>query len=326
MAELKDIVDLDSNEVVLKDNRVTGSLLPKKNAELGRNVTINGNVSIEGALYAETLEVKMGPAVLKGAVFANNEVHLNMDCKGLIHFEKSVASPKSVAAMLTSGAAIFGGDINAPSIKLKNCFVCGSVYGTEVFLENSVVLGGVFATKTLSINTSTLGTFNAPEVSAGGINYLLYPTAFSVEPMSILPGTEFWNLCLADLGSLYKGETEKDNTGKIRMDLTHDTQRTILVDKEGTKTLVNSYSVATRVLVSDLIDLDKFENHFLIISASLGSQALKQYSLTLANGEKGPELTVSKIAEFFFGILSGKTAIKEISGQVDFDELKQLKI
>lgn len=168
-----------------------------------------------------------------------------------------------------------------------------------------------------------IGTFNSPEVNASGINYLLYPTAFSVEPMSFLPGTEFWNLSLADLGSLYKGEEEKLNTGKIKIDFENDTQRTVLTDDKGTQTLINSYSVASRVLVSDLIDMEKMENHFLIISASLGSQILKTYSLTKSNGEKGPELNVKDIAEFFFNVLTGKISVKEIDGKVKFDDLKK---
>ena len=206
---------------------------------------------------------------------------------------------------------------------MKNCIVCGSIYATEIQLENCVVLGGVFSSKTLSISTSMIGTFNSPEVNASGINYLLYPTAFSVEPMSFLPGTEFWNLSLADLGSLYKGEEEKPNTGKIKIDFENDTQRTVLTDDNGTQTLINSYSVASRVLVSDLIDMEKMENHFLIISASLGSQILKTYSLTKSNGEKGPELNVKDISEFFFNVLTGKISVKEIDGKVKFDDLKK---
>ena len=213
--------------------------------------------------------------------------------------------------------------MNAPTVKMKNCMVCGSIYGTEVQLENCVVLGGVFSSRSLTITGSMVGTFNSPEVNASGVNYLLYPTAFSVEPMSFLPGTEFWNLSLADLGSLFKGEDEKPNTGKIKIDFENDTQRTVLTDENGTQTLINSYSVASRVLVSDLVNMEKMENHFLIISASLGSQILKTYSLTKSNGEKGPELNVKDIAEFFFNIVAGKVQIKEMDGKLDFDELKK---
>lgn len=209
---------------------------------------------------------------------------------------------------------------------MKNCMVCGSIYGTEVQLENCIVFflggGGVFSSRSLTLTECMIGTFNSPEVNASGINYLLYPTAFSVEPMSFLPGTEFWNLSLADLGSLYK-EEEKPNTGKIKIDFENDTQRTVLTDDNGTQTLINSYSVASRVLVSDLIDMEKMENHFLIISASLGSQILKTYSLTKSNGEKGPELNVKDIAEFLFNVLTGKIQVREIDGKVSFDELKK---
>lgn len=322
---MKDINDKDfgQNTITLRDNRVATSIIPRTNAELDRQVIVDSNVLVEGSTYAKFLEISNGPAEFRKAVFADKELHIKSDAKDLIYFVKSVASSQSIASLLTSGRVIYGGDINAPTIKLGNCFVCGSIYGTEIQLENCVVLGGVFSSRNLTVNNCIIGTFNSPEVNASGINYMLYPTAFSVEPMSQLPGTEFWNLSLADLGSLYKEEEEKPNTGKIKLDFTNDTQRTVLTDDNGTQTLINSYSVASRVLVSDLIDMEKMENHFLIISASLGSQILKTYSLTKSNGEKGPELNVKDIAEFFFNILSGKIQIKEIDGTVSFDELKK---
>src|SRR5574344_217407 len=322
MVELKEI-NMGSNTVTLKANKVTSSILPKNTAELEQNITVDGDVIVEGAVYTNNLEISTGPAEFKGGVFANHELHIKNDSTHLVYFHKAVASASSVVSLLMNGNCIYGADINAPSVKLRNCFVCGSIYGTEVQLENSVVLGGVFASKTLSIQNCIIGTFNAPEVNAGGVDYLLYPTAFSVEPMAILPGTEFWNLALADLGSLFIGEQEKPNTGKIRMDIQNDTQRTVLSDESGAKTLVNSYSVASRVLVSDMVDFDKLENHFLIISASLGSQVLKEYSLTKEDGTKGPELSVKEIAQFFFEVLSGKKVVQEISGEVTFDELKK---
>jgi hypothetical protein len=113
----------------------------------------------------------------------------------------------------------------------------------------------------------------------------------------------------------------KPNTGKIRLDLYADSQRTVLVDDSDAKILLHSYSVAGRVLVSDLIDIDNLENHFLIISASLGSQILKTYFLRQEGGE-GVGLTVKNVADFFFKILDGSVAIGEIDGSISFDELK----
>lgn len=323
---MKDINDKDfgQNTITLRDNRVATSIIPRTNAELDRQVIVDTNVLVEGSTYAKFLEISNGPAEFKKAVFADKELHIKSDAKDLIYFNKSVASSQSVSSLISTGRAIYGGDVNAPTIKMKNCMVCGSIYGTEIQLENCVVLGGVFSSRSLTINGSIIGTFNSPEVNASGVNYLLYPTAFSVEPMSLLPNTEFWNLSLADLGSLYKGEDEKQNTGKIKIDLVNDTQRTVLTDENGTQSLINSYSVASRVLVSDLIDMEKMENHFLIISASLGSQILKTYSLTKSNGEKGPELNVKDITEFFFNVLSGKIQVREIDGKLSFDELKKI--
>ena len=315
--------DFGQNTITLRNNRVATSIIPRTNAELDRQVVVDTDVLVEGSVYAKFLEISNGPAEFRKAVFADKELHIKSDAKGLIYFVKSVASSQSVSSLLTNGKAIYGGDVNAPTVKMKNCMVCGSIYGTEVQLENCVVLGGVFSSRSLTITGSMVGTFNSPEVNASGVNYLLYPTAFSVEPMSFLPGTEFWNLSLADLGSLFKGEDEKPNTGKIKIDFENDTQRTVLTDENGTQTLINSYSVASRVLVSDLINMEKMENHFLIISASLGSQILKTYSLTKSNSEKGPELNVKDIAEFFFNIVAGKVQIKEMDGKLDFDELKK---
>ena len=322
MKEMKEI-RVGESTVGLKDNLVKSAILPKTSGELERDVNIQGNVIIEGAVYARNLILDSGPVEFQSAVYAHNELHVKNDAADVIKFCKAVASSGSIVALLLKGKCIFGADINAASVKLKNCFVAGSIFANEIQIENTVVLGGCFASKKLSVHNSITGTFNAPDVSAGGVNYLLYPTAFSVEPMTNLPGTEFFNITLADLGSLYKNEIEKPNTGKIRLDIEADSQRTVLVDESDTKMLLHSYSVASRVLVSDLLNLEDLENHFLIISASLGSQILKTYSLQKDDGGRSDDLTLANIADFFFKILSGIVQIKDLSGAVSFNELRQ---
>jgi hypothetical protein len=316
-------VHIGESAVSLKDNVVKTAILPKSSGELERDVNVQKNVTVEGAIYARNLIVDSGPAEFLNAVYAHNELHIKNDATDTVIFRKAVASSNSVVALLLKGQCIFGADINAASVKLKNCMVAGSVFANEIQLENSVVLGGCFSSKTLSLHNSVIGTFNAPEVSAGGINYLLYPTAFSVEPMACLPGTEFFNITLADLGSLFKNESEKPNTGKIRLDIEADSQRTVLVDESDTKMLLHSYSAASRVLVSDLLNMENLENHFLIISASLGSQILKTYSLQKDDGSKSDDLTLTNIAAFFFKILSGVLQIRDLSDAIPFDELRQ---
>lgn len=329
MKKMKELQEIRIGESVigLKDNLVRTAVLPKTSGELERDITVQGNVRAEGAVYARNLIIDSGPAEFLGAVYAHNELHIKNDAaqnaENAVVFHKAVASSGSVVSLLLKGRCIYGADINATSVKLKNCFVAGSIFANEIQLEDSVVLGGAFASKKLNLHNAVCGTFNAPEVSAGGVNYLLYPTAFSVEPLALLPGAEFYNITLADLGSLFKGEAEKEGSGKIRMNIEADSQRTVLVDGDGSKLLLHSYSVAGRVLVSDLLIAENFENHFLILSASLGHQILKTYSLQKADGSKSDDLTVPRIAEFFFTIARGITQIQELSGNIPFDELRK---
>lgn len=328
MNEMKEI-RFGDNLAVLKDNVVKTSILPQKSAELNRNLKLQGNVVIEGGVFANAIDIENGPATFKGAVYTNQELHILNDSKDVVVFEKAVASADAVGALLTSGKAVFGADINAVSVKLKNVFVAGSIFAAEIYLENCVVLGGVFGTKKITVQNSIVGTFNSPEVNIGGINYLLYPSAFSVEPISPLPGTELYNLALADLGALFKGDAQNQNSGKIKMDYQHDSQRTVLTDDSdksgiGANIIVNSYSIASRVLAADMMNLEKLENHFVISAGSLGSQILKNYTLTKEDGSKSQELSLLNIAMFFFKILSGEVEIQELSSKIDFDDLKRM--
>jgi hypothetical protein len=240
----------------------------------------------------------------------------------VVTFTESCGSSNKISALVNTGRVVFGSDINAPKVSLKNCFVAGSVFAETVTLDNSIVLGGVFASKSMSIENSMVGLFNASQVKAGGINYLLYPTSFSVEPIEQIPGTTFNNLALADLGSLFKGDSPKPNTGRIEMNLQEDSQYMNLTDQEGSQYVVNSYSVAARVVVADLINFEKFENHFLITAASLGPQLLKSYSLIKENGQASDPLDLEHIVPFFFDILSGKKEISNLEARVSFEELK----
>jgi cytoskeletal protein CcmA (bactofilin family) len=250
---MKEMYEIRVGESIvgLKDNLVKSAILPKNSVDLDRDINIQENVRIEGPVYARNLIIDSGPVEFVSAVYAHNELHIKNDADKAIFFRKATASSGGIVSLLIKGRCIHGSDINANSVKLKNCFVAGSIFANEIQIENSIVLGGCFGAKKLTLHNVIARTFNALEVNAGGINYLLYPTAFSAEPMSVLPGTKFYNITLADLGSLYKG------------------------DAEDAKILLHSYFVAGRVPVSDLINLGDLENHFLIISASPGSQILK---------------------------------------------------
>jgi len=321
MKELKEI-RIGDDRLALKDNLVKTSILPQNSKEIFRNVVIQGDVIVEGSTFAYNLEIENGPAQFNKSVYTHNELHIRNDVSGKIIFQKAVASAQSVVALSPKAKIIFGADINAKTIKLRNAFVAANIFAEEIQLENCVVLGGVFASKNLKIDGCIVGTFNSPAVRASLTNYLLYPSAFSVEPINILPGTSFFNLTLADLGSLYCGKKEKHNTGKIPIDVLHDTQRTVLVDGNQNTMLVQSYSVANKVLVADMINIDKLENHFLLTAASLGSQLLRSYSIEESASKKTQELNLENISEFFFSILQGKTSVNDLAGEFSLEEIQ----
>jgi hypothetical protein len=319
MKELKEVRFNETN-IQLKDNLVKGPILPEKIAELNRTITIQGNTVVEGPVYAHKLEIRQGDTDIHGAVFTHLELYVNSEAKGNVTFRKSVGSANSVVSRAQHCNIVFQSDINAKSVTLYHAFVAGSIFADEVILENCVVIGGVFATQTIDLTNCIVGTFNSPSVRIAQTVSLLLPTAFSIERLLVVPGTTFSNLSLADLGSLYKGLPEAPNSGRIAMDAEADEVRTTLVGEDTQKTL-RSYSVVGKVLAADLLDMDKFQHHFLLTAASLGNQLLKTYDLgTDAQGEP-VVLTINRIRDFFFDILHGRIQVSEMNGKFDISEI-----
>ena len=58
MKELK-VISLE-NGVILSENLVKGSILPRTSAELERDVLIQNDTIVEGAVYARKLEIQNG--------------------------------------------------------------------------------------------------------------------------------------------------------------------------------------------------------------------------------------------------------------------------
>jgi len=320
MNELKEL-RLNDNRLVLKDNIVTTPILPRGYKELDRDVSVQGESIVEGPLYAKTLEVANGPLSVRGAVFTQSEIHVNIDAAGTIEFQKSVGSAGSIVCQSRKGRVLFGADINAKSVTLRNCYVAANVFGDEVVLEDCVVLGGVFAVRTLSLTNVVIGTFNAPAVKAARDVNLLLPSAFSVEPVAMLPGTSFRCLSLVDLSALMRGVPEKDRTGSVSIDPEREAQRSVLVDDAGNTQVLRSYSVVGKVLAADLVDMEKLQNHFLLAAGSLGSQVLRTYDLGNDSQGKVVSLTPANIADFFFRLLDGRVKPREMNASFSISEV-----
>lgn len=319
MKELKEI-RFNEKDIYLQDNLVRGSILPERVAELNRNIIFEGNNVVEGPVYAHRIEIRKGDLDIKGSVFSQLELYINTGATGDINFRKCVGSADSVVSRANNCKVTFHGDINAKSVTLYNAFVSGSIYADEIILDNCVVIGGIFATHEIEVKNSIVGTFNSPLVRIADSVGLLLPSAFSIEPLIAAPGSKLYNLALADLGSLFRGLPQSDLSGKIEMDITTDEIKTSLADEEIQKTL-RSYTVIGKVLAADLIDTDKFQNHFLLTAAALGTQLLKTYDLGLDKDGKTAQLTIENIREFFFNILSGKLDIKLMDGKFDISQI-----
>lgn len=319
MKELKEI-RFNETDIQLQDNLVRGSILPEKIAELNRNIIFQGNNVVEGPIFGHRIEVRKGDLEVQGAAFAQHEFYISADAEGKVQFKKSVGSANSIVSRAAKCELSFASDVNAKSVVLHNSFVAGSIYADEVQLDNCVVIGGVFATQEVEISNSIVGTFNSPVVRLAGINHLLLPSAFSIEKITAAADTKLYNLSLADLGSLYRGMPQAENSGRIAIDINIDEVKSKLADENEQKTL-RSYTVVGKVLAADLIDTDKFQNHFLLTAASLGTQLLKTYDLGPDSHGNLALLTLDNIRNFFFDILSGKREVQELSGSFSISDI-----
>ena len=319
MKELKEI-RFNENDILLDGNLVRGAILPARIAELKRNIIFKGDNVVEGAVFGNRIEIQSGELEIQGTVFAQQELYVSSEAEGKIEFKKSVASANSLVSRNPHCELNFYSDVNARSVTLYNAFVAGSIYADEIILDNCVVVGGVFATQEVEIKNSIVGTFNSPTVRLSGVINLLLPSAFSVEKVITAADTRMYNLSLADLGSLYKGLPQSEYSGRIEMTLDVDEIKTKLVDDDIQKTL-RSYTVVGKVLAADLIDTDKFQNHFLLTAASLGTQLLKTYDLGEGADGEPAVLTIPKIRDFFSDILKGRLEIKDMDAKFSISQI-----
>lgn len=309
-------VRINDNRMLLKEHVVRSPILPKTAHELERDVVVQGDCEVEGAVFARNLEVQQGTLRVKGCVYTQVELHVNSDAKGTAVFEKAVGSSNAIVSLAPGCRVHFLADVSAKQVKLSNAYVAANIFADEVVLDNCVVIGGVFATRSLELSDCVVGTFNSPVVRSSKTVYLLFPSAFSVEKMSYLPGSELFSLTLADLGALMRGTPEAVNTGKIRMNIELDEVKTVL-SADGIQQILRSYSVVGKVLATGLVDYDRLQNQFLISCASMGNQLLRTYDLGLGLDGSPVELTPERISEFFFDILCGKIQVSLISGEFD---------
>ena len=321
MEELNEL-RLDNGLLVLDGNRVKSAIIPRSYRDMDNEIAVKGEAMIDGAVYTRRLTIENGPLTVCGALFAKSGIFCRSANDKRIVFKKSVVGG-DLMEMFDAGRKLFGADVNAGIVKLRNAIVAASVFGAEIHLENCVVLGGVFATKQLKISNCVFGTFNAPSATIAGDNYMLCPSVFSVEPLHVQEGTRLFNITLADWGALLKGEPEAPLSGMVQLNFASDEQKISLKDAEGNTSLWETYSIAGKVLATDLLDLGKLDNHFILSVGSMCEQLIRQYDLGRDKDGKPIPLTLETIGEFFLSIQSGRTTVKPIDGTISFEDLKR---
>ena len=115
--ELKEI-RINETDVLLQDNLVRGSILPQRISELNRNIIFKGNNVVEGPIYGHRIEIQQGELEVQGAVFAQLELYVNSEAKGVVEFKKCVGSANSIVSRAANCRIIFDSDINAKSVSL----------------------------------------------------------------------------------------------------------------------------------------------------------------------------------------------------------------
>lgn len=320
MKELNDI-QFNREHIILNSNRVHGTILPKNIGELDRDIKIQKDTIIEGAVYGHKIDIENGDVVIQGAAFAQLEIYISSGAKGTVKFEKSIGAVESIVSHARECKVMMLSDVNAREVRLTNAFVGGSIFADDITLVNCVVIGGIFANKELSMNSCIAGTFNAPAVSMEGDNSLLLPSAFSLEPVNYNRGTTtLSNLALADLGALYRGVEPAANSGKIKMNLDTDELKSTLTS-DNRQMSVRNYTVVGKVLAADLIDLEKMQNHFLLTAASLNTQLLSVYDLGADSSGNKTQLTPERIYDFFMSLMLGKIEVPEIDGTFSIESI-----
>ena len=130
MKELNEL-QFDHENIILNTHKVQGSILPKNVGELDRDIKIQKDTIIEGAVYGHKIEIENGDVIVKGAAFAQLEIYINSGATGYVKFEKSIGAVESIVSHARGCKVMFLSDVNAREVRLTNAFVGGSIFADD---------------------------------------------------------------------------------------------------------------------------------------------------------------------------------------------------
>lgn len=160
--------------VVEAGERYDGRIFPAERAEIDRPVRINGDSTVEGSVYGNTVELSEDASV-EGSIMAAESVELD---GGRVDGE--IGTPGRAVA----NQSWIAGTVTGKRVRLTDCVVRGNVVGSDVILEDCVVLGIATADRNLTIENSLCYTFrNRGETIVNGATTVL-PQAIADGPIT----------------------------------------------------------------------------------------------------------------------------------------------
>ena len=178
--------------------RVPGSVLPSRSAELLRDVVLEDGFDVRGSVYAHNLQAS-GGGIVDGSVFVRREAVLSPpepyfeddDESRPMVFQSGVYAGVAVATELPANKKsspvqnstyvplIIRGEVAASRVRLENAVVIGNVRADNAVLKDSIILGTPVISQRLQVEHCVMVSFNAGTVELIGRNTLLFPYAVS---------------------------------------------------------------------------------------------------------------------------------------------------
>lgn len=141
----------ETRAIVEPEETYEGSVIPTRQAEIERPVTIHEGATVTEGVYGETVTVE-SDAVVDGPAMAKEAIEV---AGGTV--DGDVGTPGRIEA----DDATIGGTVTGSRVRLVETTVVGNVVASEAILEDCTVLGTVVGEQRLEMSSSTCYTFRS---------------------------------------------------------------------------------------------------------------------------------------------------------------------
>lgn len=173
---------ISGNKIIVEGSEQS-SMYPQNREEMLNEIFVDGRNSpfdIKGGVYSSNLTI-IGPGVIKGPVFASENLHMEIIRKGTLQrYLSGLTAYKTIVANIVEDINvedspvgtidgirfIIRGDVVATEkIMLKNALVIGSLSAPSIEIENCIILGVIFCTGSPGYFRTVCSTFGIYEAN-----------------------------------------------------------------------------------------------------------------------------------------------------------------